>query len=285
MAAHALYLLSAEALAAFEQIQMKPGQEAQAVEKKSAQLKSLTDQLKKVIAYGNGRWTIASLYGLGRANHEMTEFIQNVPLPKGLSPAVMKQVKAKLQENAAPYKKLASTYFNQCIENSEKFEVFTLFAAGCVTKGNTVVREAQENTLVSTSSNQEPQGVERLRQKLYDDSRNIKLLNELASQYVRAKDYTMAIAIYIRSLEIDPKSAETMSALGMAYLFTNNLQDAGQSFSKALKLRSRDPHALWGLVALYKEFKFNSKYKSFLAKAKAAGQPKGPLPPLVSKVL
>ncbi len=285
MAAHALFLLSAEALSKFERIQMVAGQEQKSVADKKSQLNAVTNQLKKVIAYGNGRWTIAALYSLGRANKEMTDFILNVPLPDGLSSAQVQQVKQQLKQNAEPYRKIADDFYKQCVNSAEKYEVFTLFAVGCVSKGAKEVREDDELRPVKSSVSGDPRGVEDLRKRLYDEPRNAKLLNELAGHYLKAGDHSMGIVLYQRSLEVEPNNADTLALLGMAHIFANNLQEAGQTFLKALKTQANQATALWGLVGLYNEFQFKAKYRSFLNKAKSAGRPQGPIPSLVQKVL
>lgn len=284
-AAHALYLLSMGAMASYKQIQLKAGQEIKNVQEKSGLLKDLDSKLKKVIAFGNGRWTIAALYGLGQANKEFAEFIRKAPMPAGLSPAQQQQFKTAIEGQAATYDQGAKSFFDQCIQNAEKFEVFTRFALGCQSRGQVTVDEAQEVKMATRAQEKDPPGVDEFRKKLFDQPRNAQMLIKLSNMYVKGQDYSMAELILNRASEIEPENANILASIGVVRLFKNDLIEAKTWFEKALTKKPNESLALWGLAGLYRQFNFTSKLRPALQKAKSSGRPSGPVHPFMEKAL
>jgi cellulose synthase operon protein C len=270
MAAHSLYLLSADALRSFKRVQMQAGNEAQSIQIKNQQLSGLTNQLNTVIKFGNGKWTIASLYALGQSNVEFANFIKNAPIPNGLSGAQVQQYKSALAQQAQQYDVAANNYFKQCVQNAEKFEVFTSFVKGCLSKGEVEVDEERDAFKPPKASNSSPVSADKIRIKLYDDSRNAKLLMSLALEYTKNRDYAMSNLILSRAYEINTKDSNLISLQGVNHLFMNNSEDAKASFDRALKQNSRDGYALKGKAALYKQFNFSNKLRSVQGAAKSA---------------
>ena len=285
MAAHALYLLSMDALESYKKIQVRAGSEAKDVQDKAGMLKELDAKLKKVIAFGNGRWTIAALYGLAQANQEFARFIQNAPLPQGLTPEQNKQYQAAIAAQASQYNQTADGFFKQCNENAEKFEIFTGFAIGCQSKGKVQVDEAKETKVVARARETVPPGVKEVQLQLYDQARNVKLLQKLSDIYARAQDYSMAELILNRALDIEPKNADLMARIGVIKLYKNELQEAKAWFEKALQTQSSNAVALWGKAGLLKQFNFKAKFSTAVANAKRAGRPSGLLHPTIEKIL
>ena len=285
MAAHALYLLSAEALKNYKSVQMVAGQEAKAIQTKDKMLKQLSEQLNKVIRFGNGRWAIAALYGLGQANTEFAEFILKAPVPAGLTADQVNQFKTILLKQSEPYSKAAQGYFDQCVKSAEKFEVFSRYVKGCQSLGQVSVNEAEETRVIAKAGAGNPRGADEIRQKLYDAPRDVTLLKALARSYSEGRDYAMAQLILNRLSEIEPRLASAKSMQGMNYLFMNDLDRARQLFQEALKIDSKDPTGLWGMASLYREFKYEKRAKEFLSKAQRAGKPESPLHEWVKSLL
>lgn len=282
--AHALYLLSMEAMKKYKEIQLEAGKEAQAVQAKTKILTQLTSQLNQVIQSGSGRWSIAALYGLGQVNKEFSDFIKKAPMPAGLTPAQVKQYKTAIMDQAKTYETTSNKYFNECIKNAEKFDVFTNFVKGCQTKGQILVDEESETqNLIQAAETVPPQTFE-IRKKLYDESRSPELLYKLAQSYSEGRDYSMSVLICNRILEISPQYALAHSLKGTNYLFMNNLELAFDSFKKALKITPNQANAAWGIAALYKEFDFKSKVGAATEKAKRSGMPSSPVHPFVRSV-
>ncbi|MCB0349028.1 MAG: hypothetical protein KDD37_09330, partial [Bdellovibrionales bacterium] len=267
MAAHSLFLLSADALRSFKRVQMQAGSEAQSIQIKNQQLAGLTSQLNTVIKFGNGKWTIASLYALGQSNVEFASFIKNAPIPNGLSGAQVQQYKSALSTQAKQYEVAANNYFKQCVQNAEKFEVFTVFVKGCLSGGEVEVDEEKDSVRPPKASSSSPTAAAQIRLKLYDDSRNTKLLQSLALAHTKNRDYAMSNLILSRAYEINPKDSNLISLQGVNYLHMNDFESAKVAFDKALKQNPSDGYALKGRAALYKQFKFSNKLKGVAAKA------------------
>jgi tetratricopeptide (TPR) repeat protein len=78
---------------------------------------------------------------------------------------------------------------------------------------------------------------------------------------MRAKDYATAELIQKRILEIKPGDAEATAKVGVIKMFKNEYAEAHDLLQKAFKKNSREPHAVYGLAGLYKNFYFSSQLK------------------------
>lgn len=284
MAAHALYLLTMGTMETYKQIRMSPGNESKAVNNKAALLAELDKQLRKVIAFGNGRWTIAALYSLGQANREFANFIKQAPFPKGLSPAQAKQYRAALSQQADKYEKGSIQFFRQCLTSAEKFEVFTQFVRGCQSGGKINVDEANEVGLFGRAQENSPKAANEIRAKLYDKPRDLNLLFKLTNIYIQVKDYSMAELILNRASEIDPQNSSVVASIGVVQLYKNDLNSAKRWFDKALSMNKSNSLALHGLAGLHKQFNFKNRLQSSLPNAKRSGPPSGITHSLINSV-
>lgn len=285
MAAHALYLLTAETLGDFRAIQLGSGDESKLVQVKSKKLAALEKQFAKVIRFGDGRWTIAGLYQLGQVNREFANFIEGASIPAGLNAAQKKQYQQLIKQQKRTYSKKAKSYFKSCVKNAEKYEVFTRFAKGCQDPSGDLINESDEEMILAKASDSIPAGSTKIRQTLIDRPKDIKLLMKLAKGYMGAQDYPFARAIYNRVLEIKPRYAPAKANMGLALLSMNDFDGASTHFKSAIKSNPKERVALWGLAAMYKEFNFKRKYKTMLSRAKRAGRPGRIQHPWVSTLL
>jgi len=283
MAAHSLYLLSTQALKDYQAMRLGTGQdEAKLVQLKNAKLTQLINQFNQVIKFGNGRWTIAALYQLGRANLEFSEFIKGAAVPAGLNDGQKTQYKQLIAQQSNTYIQKAKNYFSSCTQNAEKSEVFTGFVKGCQSQGLEMVDESVEEKILAKASDSTPPEAAGIRRKLFDTPRDVKLLMQLAEAYMRVRDYAMARVILSRALEIQPNYAPAEAQLGQTFLFMNDLESAQAAFKQALQHNSRSALALYGLAGMYQQFGFKTKLQSYLNKAKASGRPSGTLHPWIS---
>ncbi len=282
--AHALYLLSMGAMKRYKSIQLEAGKEAQAVQAKTQSLQALSNQLNQVIKSGNGRWTIAALYGLGQVNKEFSDFIKRAPVPVGLTPQQVQQYKNAIQQQASQYEQTAQKFFTQCEKNAEQFEVFTNFVKGCQSKGQILVDEESETQVLVQSAETTPPSVYGIRKQLFDRSRDPDILLKLAQAYAEGRDYSMSAIICDRILEVAPQYSPALALKGVNYLFMNNLELAYNSFKGALKINPGQSTALWGVAGLYKEFGFRAKLSSANEKARRAGNPMQPIHPFVRNI-
>lgn len=284
MSAHSLYLLTMGAMKEYKKIQLVAGKEAQAVQAKNKMLEKLTNQLNTVIKLGNGRWTIAALYGLGQSNREFARFIKAAPMPPGLAAAQQHQYRAAIEQQAKQFEDASANFFKQCLTSAEKFEVFTNFVKGCQSKGEIQVDEETETKVQAQASENAPEKSYKIREKLYDKPRSIELLTDLALSYTEGGDYSMANLILDRILEIEKGHIPSIAQKGMNYLFMNDLEAAHSTFKNVLKMNAENSTALWGMAALYNQFNFKSLLGPTLQKAKRSGTPKPPLHPWVRAI-
>lgn len=284
MAAHSLYLRASIDLKEYQNIQLGSGDEAQLVKAKQAKLAELTKQMEQVISYGNGRWTIAALYELGRANEEFAQFISNASMPAGLSSAQQAQYRQIIGQQSGQFRTKAKGFFKACLDTAEKAEVFTGFVKGCQSQGATQVDEAVEERISARAGEGSPRDAGEIRKKLFDAPRDTNLLMELAQSYLRSQDYAMARLVLSRSLEIKPNDARTEGVLGVTYMFMNDLESASETFKLALKHNRGEPTATYGLAALYRQFGFNSKFNQLQPRLKSASKPAGVLHPWMASL-
>lgn len=284
MAAHSLYLRASIDLKEYQNIQLGSGDEAQLVKAKQVKLADLTKQMEQVISYGNGRWTIAALYELGRANEEFAQFLSNASMPAGLSAAQQGQYRQIIAQQSGQFRTKAKGFFKACLDNAEKAEVFTGFVKGCQSQGNTQVDEAVEERLSARAGEGSPGDASAIRKKLFDAPRDVNLLMELAQSYLRAQDYAMARLVLSRSLEIKPNDAKTEGVLGITYMFMNDLETAAETFKLALKHDRNEANATYGLAALYRQFGFNQKFNQVQPRLKSVSKPAGVLHPWMASL-
>ncbi len=273
MIAHSLYLISLNTLREYEGVQIRRGNEATAVNRKAALLDELTQNFQKVIGYGDGTWTVAALYSLGVTYKEFANFIGNSPIPKGFPKSQIKLYKNELKKQSKKYTDAANKYFKRCLDVTLKFEIFTGFTKGCLSKGKIKVEErnalpppakAQEKSLKTAKS---------VRRKLLDQPRNISTLYELIKTHNKARDYQMSLAILDRVLEIDEKKeSQVLADKGVILMSLKNFSSAADFFKRAIKKSSKNSTAFWGMAALYNHFGLKKQSKSYAAKARKLGK-------------
>lgn len=72
----------------------------------------------------------------------------------------------------------------------------------------------------------------------------------LGQMYFRLKEYSKAIDIDLKGLEVSPEENELLISLGYAYLFNNDYDNAKDVLSKALQIDEKNPETLAGLGRL-----------------------------------
>lgn len=270
---HAIYLLSSADLKNYKSIQITLGNEAKAVNAKATRLKELEGSLGKIIQLGSGRWTIAALNDLGRTYNEFASFLINSPTPKGLSGGQKSQYRAALKQQASQYSQAANNYFKQCLTAAEKSLIFTAYVDACRSKGKKVIDEKSEMKVVSRARKDAPSGAKAIQSKLLDNPKDIKLLNKLATLYVKARDYSGAELVLSRMLELEPENGSTYGKIGIVKIHKNELQEASGYFNTALSKSSSDRYGLYGKAALLKKFKYTKTLSKMRSKVKSASKP------------
>lgn len=287
ISAHSLYLRSSEALIEYKQLKFGRGDDAETTKLKGQKLQVLNQHYDKVIAYGNGKWVIGSLYELGQSYKEFSEFLLQAPIPKGLTPDLVAAYRQAIQTQSEEYKSKSNQYFKSCLNNAEKFEVFTLFVKGCRTSGDYLVDEAIDEVKI-----RKPAGatkvtavVQGIRQNLLDKPDQPELIKKLGEIYLRNQDYGMAKLAFSRYLEMKPKNAEALSWLGVVEMHGQDFEKAKIYFKSSLSYNKNVTLSQLGLASMYKKFGFLQLYSQISTKLPADRKRYAGVHPWIEEVL
>lgn len=256
MVAHSLYLLAQNSLKDFRDLQFGQGDDGAVTKQKAERLNYLNSVFNDVIKYGNGKWVIGSLYSLGVAHKEFSEFLSRAPIPAGAEPEVVAAYKQAISSQVNDYKSKSNQYFRSCLDNAEKFEVFTLFVKGCQTLGDYQVDDAKEEVIVRKPINMLTPEIKNIRASLMDNPDQLNLIVELGKIYIRGKNFGMAKLAMGRVLELKPNQPEALSYLGVVEMHNLDFSTAKSYFSKALELNPKSELSILGLTALYHKYQF-----------------------------
>ena len=287
ISAHALYLRASEALKDYKQLRFGRGDDGAVTKLKGEKLQVLNQYYDKVIAYGNGKWVIGSLYELGQSYKEFAEFLSQAPIPKGLTPDVVAAYKQAVQTQSEEYRNKSNQYFKSCLNNAEKFEVFTLFVKGCRTSGDYLVDEAIDEVKTrkpagTVKATAEVQGI---RQSLLDKADQPELIKKLGQIYLRNQDYGMAKLAFNRYLEMKPQNAEALSWLGVVEMYSQDYEKAKNYFKSSLGFDQKTGLSQLGLASMYKKFGFQQLYSQTLPKLPANRKQYSQTHPWIEEVL
>jgi TolA-binding protein len=255
-AGHAKFLLIQLDLERFRAIQMKRAEDQAALVAKVENFNALSKNLQQLIQTGSGKWPIAALYLLGQSDYELSRFIADSPMPKGLSKADESAYIAALGQQANVYGGEAKKAFAKCTEAAEAGNVFTRYVEGCRAGGTRLIRE-EDDLAPGLSSQPELQlpRIAAIRRELFKGS-DIKLLFELGDIYLRSGRSQVAASIYSRILELESGNARALGSQGVAQLQLGQNDAAYQSFNVALEKNSTEAVALYNLASLERHFQF-----------------------------
>lgn len=287
ISAHSLYLRSSEALKDYKQLKFGRGDDGAITKLKGEKLQVLNQYYDKVIAYGNGKWVIGSLYELGQSYREFSEFLLQAPIPAGLTPEVVAAYKQAIQGQSDEYRNKSAQYFKSCLSNAEKFEVFTLFVKGCRSNGDYIVDEAIDEVKArkpagAAAASAEVQGI---RQSLLDKPDQPALVNKLGQIYMRNQDFGMAKLAFNRYLEMKPQNSEALSWLGVIEMYNQDFEKAKNYFKSALELDKTAGLSQLGLASMYKKFGFSQMYSQISGKLPANKKQYSKVHPWIEEVL
>lgn len=258
MVAHALFLIAKNNLKDYRDLQFGQGDDAAVTKIKADKLNSLNGVFSNVIQFGNGKWVIGSLYSLGLAHKEFADFLTKAPLPSGLTPDLITAYKQAIQAQVADYRSKASQYFKSCLENAEKYEVFTLYVRGCLSQGDYLVDESKDEVIVRKPINRETPEVKSIRASLMEKPDQIPLILSLGKIYIKNKDFGMAKLAMGRVLELQPQNDQALAYLGVIDIHNQDYSSAKDYFTKSMAANPKSDLAILGQLALYKKFQFKN---------------------------
>lgn len=273
MVAQASFILASMELQAYKGLTLESGNETVVTKKKVETLNRLTKLFQDVISYGQGKWTIASLYELGRAHNEFAEFIKKASVPAGLSPEQTTQFRQIIQQQSSQFATKANDFFTSCLTNAEKFEVFTNFVRGCQSKGTLDVEESADESLAVKALDVYPPETVEIRKKLLSDSKNRALYLRLGQIYLQNKDYRMARLIFSNMTEMFNPDYEAQAEIGVTMLYLNQWDQAADNFKEVLKKAPKQPLALYGLAGLYAQFGLQGRLAQMKAQLRSVAPP------------
>jgi tetratricopeptide (TPR) repeat protein len=262
----------------YQKIQMKSGEDQAALGQKIQRFQALQASLERLIqGGGTGRWVIAGLYLMGRTQVDLAQFISKSPAPSGLSAADLKAYRTELQSQAKETLKQAEAIFRKCTETAERAEIFTLYVAGCRSKGRLEIDDAVDLASSRRRAVQQrstPQKAKALRRQLFERPRDTEVLEDLAVAYLQDGQASFALSILSRAEEISPDRASTMALRGVAELSLGEFAQARESFRRSLAKNGREPTALYHLLELFRHFEFRQKAEALQKQARGAGPPR-----------
>jgi tetratricopeptide (TPR) repeat protein len=68
-------------------------------------------------------------------------------------------------------------------------------------------------------------------------------LQRLGAEYVKRRQYDLAVPVLVRAVEVNPRGYQSLYALGIAYYYTKNWRDSADAFRRATTLNPNSVNA------------------------------------------
>lgn len=201
---------------------------ADRIEDKVAALQQLQGVFQQAASMGSAEWAVASLWRIGNGLQHIADMVEATPAPAGLKPAEVEQFRAAVKAQVDPLKANAENTFQTCISRAESLEVFSAAAIGCRKK----VDEA--SSPLKGPPAERAVNVEEL-QKKAENTQNAADFEALGLAYLGAGQVNHAILNLNRALELEDARASAHSALGYAFLLTDDPSSARAEYGRALE--------------------------------------------------
>lgn len=259
----AQYSLGEVARQQFESIQFGAGDDGEVLGGKFEALSALEGAYIGAIQAGDPEWAMGGLYRVATAYKDAADFLDNAPIPGGLSPEEEAQYRAALKERSGPLRQQAQEALEVCRSKAKELDAFNRFVKACVAGES--VDEAGDRPKARPRGVAIP-GRDRMEAKLVDNPRDTGTLTQLIRAAISVKDYHLARQLALRAIELEERSAALHNLLGVATAGTNQMQAAAAAFREALKLGRLD-EAYANLGVLYLEYGNAKKAEDYLSKA------------------
>ncbi len=257
-AARAAFLAGDVIFRQFERVSGESDVQA-ATEKKAELLTRLEEALGEAVDYNRGEWAVAALHRAALAYTNFGTFLQNAPVPEGLSADETNQYRQLVGEQANAIRQKGEEYFTACVQKARELRVFSGAVLGCIAKSDE--QRVKTPRLQRASSSKQKKAS--LRQALAQNPKDLNSLADLADYFLRAGKPAKAKLTASRGLEVDDRDGRFYNKIGMAELLLGNIQAAYFGFQRAADLRH--PYANANVVALLLDFK-DTKAAKRLAK-------------------
>jgi tetratricopeptide (TPR) repeat protein len=259
----AQYVLGEAARKNFEQIQFGGGNDGEVLQAKFESLQALQGAYIGAIQAGDPEWAMGALYRIAAAYSDAADFLDNAPVPGGLTPEEEAAYKTELKSRADPLRQQGKEALEVCRSKAKQLEAFNRFVKACV--AGTAVNEEADRPKARPRGVQIP-GRDRLEKRLMENPRDMNTLISLIRAAIGVGDFHLGRQLSLRALEFEPKNAAVHNLLGVATTGINRHQEAAAAFKAAIK-RGRSPEAYANLGALYKLYGHDKKADQNLGRA------------------
>ncbi len=279
MSAHAGYIVAQESFHQFDSFSKNAQLSPEIIKQKAAMFQELDRKLQSIVSLGAGRWTIASLYLLGKSNKSFANFFESGQPPAGLT---ADQFRKAVQPQVSSYMQNAKSFFSNCIKSANDYEILSRFTQACLGSGQQEVSENGETYPYFTRSGFSDDLDANTKSALLKNSKDTAALKKLIAAVIQREDYSQAYLLDQKLLENNPNDSSASVEMGMLLMKMNQYDEALGNFHESVKPTAKrsaasavDKKAYWGLAALYKHFDLTTKFNQAQAEAKAQGQPRG----------
>ncbi len=263
----AQYLIGEIARQQFEAIQFGTDEDAVVLGSKFEVLAFLEGAYVGAIQVGDPEWAMGGLYRIATAYKDTAEFLDNAPIPEGLSAEEQAAYNGALAERSGPLRQQAEDALRACRDQARSLQAFNRFVKACVAG---VPVDDDADLLAARPRGVAIPGRDKFEARLIDNPKDVGTLTELIRTAISVRDYHLAVVLCDRALEMDADSAELLNLKGIALVGVNNDQAAALVFREAIKNGKLDA-ARKNLATLYKAY--GDKERADTQLERMSGQP------------
>lgn len=257
-AARAAFLAGDSIFKQFDRVRAE-GDVGAAAERKAGLLQALESAMGDAVGYNRGTWAVAALHRIALAYGGFASFLENAPVPQGMSANEVAQYKSIVGQQVRDIRSKSDEYFAACVEKARELNVFNGAVLGCASKG-----AEQTVPAVSRSNASAPprQRYDELRAALTKNPSDLDAIAELSAYFLANGEPAKAKLTASRGAEIDERDGRFPNQMGMADLMLGDIQSAFLGFQRAVDLRH--PYAAANAATLMVQFNNAAGAKSLV---------------------
>ncbi len=255
--AHALFILAESQYRSFSVVEKTEADFSKALTAKNEALQKLNQSLQKVISVGVGKWTIASLYLLGRAQKDFSVFLTQAKAPAGVTQQKLNEM---LKPQIQSYQTSSQTSFSQCVKEAEKSDVLTDYVQGCLTSGVKSISEKSEAQALWKSPN--------VRVNLKEESdllaanpKDIPTLWKVAVKFSKSGEYGMSLVTLQKILDLKPDDLDVQAFMAVQFQGQGQEELALEKFQQILLKNPEHRASIHSVYEIYQRRGFKEKAK------------------------
>jgi tetratricopeptide (TPR) repeat protein len=257
----------------FTLVEKKETDFTKALTAKNESLQKLNQSLQKVISVGVGKWTIASLYLLGRAQKDFSVFLSQAKAPAGVTQQKLNEM---LKPQIQSYQTSAQASFSQCVNEAERSDVLTEYVQGCLTAGVKSISEKSEAQVLWKSPNARVQLKEES-DLLAANPKDIPTLWKVAVKFSKAGEYGMSLVTLQKILDLKSDDLDVQAFMAVQYQAQGQEELALEKFQQILLKNPEHPASIHSIYEIYQRMGFKEKAKKLEALHMKLGPVRFPL--------